>query len=94
VLQKLDSDGTLKEIGDVSGKNFSVEELSVVKHIRARIALDTKRTFDLDNLGTNVIDGMMLNLQRGELGLVKVNRDSNGAEDAARIGAFMDRGFL
>jgi hypothetical protein len=86
--------GSLKEIGDVYEKKFSAEELGAVKHIRARLALDTKRTFDLDNFGTNVVNGMMLNLQLGELGLVNVGGDSSGSRDAVRIGAYMDRGFL
>lgn len=80
VLRKVVSNGenimgdsdNLKQCGDAYEKIFSSEELRVVNHIRARDIMDTKSTFDLDNFGTDVIDGMRVNLQRGKLGLVRV----------------------
>lgn len=59
---------------DEDGDIFSTKEPRVVDHIRARTAMDTKSTFGLDNFGTDVIDGMRINLQRGELGLVRNNQ--------------------
>ncbi len=83
VLQKVMSNGgsimddKLKEVADAYQKSLSTEELRVINHIRARSMIDTKSTFDLDNFGTDVINGMRVNLQRGNLGLVIIN---NGAK--------------
>jgi len=70
--QKLNTRGILTQTTEAYQNNFTAEELRAIEHIRARNAMGTQRTFDLDNFGTDVINGMRLNLQRGTLGLVKM----------------------
>ncbi|KIM95580.1 hypothetical protein OIDMADRAFT_133494 [Oidiodendron maius Zn] len=62
----------LRQSTDEYEDSHSLEELRVLTHIRARDAMDTRTTFDLDNFSTDIINGMRVNLQRGELGLVHV----------------------
>jgi len=77
VLEKLMSNGkslmddTLNTSRDEPHKNFSSGEVRVINNIRARHIIDTKSSAGLDNFGVDVIDGMMVNLQPGKLGLVK-----------------------
>ena len=63
----------LRKSADEYEDSHSLEELRVLTHIRARDAMDTRTTFDLDNFSTDIINGMRVNLQRGELGLIHVS---------------------
>ena len=52
---------------------FAAEEIRVLNHIRARKMLRAEDTMGIASFHTDVIDGYAATLERGTLGLTKVN---------------------
>lgn len=81
ILEKLMSNGknvmddTMNASRDEWQKSFCSEELRVINNIRARHIIDIKSSAGLHNFGADVIHGMMVNLQPGKLGLVRVTSE-------------------
>jgi flavine halogenase len=52
--------------------DLSPEQERVVNHIRARQMMRTKDSMGIGSFATDEIDGLVPNLQKGALGLIKV----------------------
>lgn len=73
-----DRNSALDKIGSdmsANGSEFKVDlspqEQKVVNHIRARQMMRTEDTINLNSFGTDSINGLVPNLQKGALGLIK-----------------------
>lgn len=73
---KKESDLEAKAQVDPDG--LSPEEMKVLKTIRARQMLRTEDVINIDSFGTDTIDGFAPRIKRGELGLKKPEKWSDG----------------
>lgn len=76
MLKKLNPDGkpltdSQLQLKNIQHMNFSDEELRAVTHIRAHLALRMGRVLQLDEFEGNILNGLKMNLRRGDLGLIK-----------------------
>ena len=78
----------VSEKAKVDPEGLSPEELRILKTIRARQMLRTEDSMNLDNFGTDAIDGFAPLIARGNLGLVQVSATSTSRLPSVDTGLF------
>lgn len=56
-------------------EKLTEDEVKILNHIRAKQMLRMEDTFNLNHFGSDAIDGLAPNLQRGKLGLVAKSKE-------------------
>ncbi len=82
------TEAKLQEKAKVDPEGLSPEELRMLKTIRARQMLRTEDSMNLNNFGTDAIDGWAPLISRGTLSLVKVAASSAPKPLPVNLGVF------